>query len=599
MKMGQTMSTKSKILRNIALISALFAIVFAVMLVTNYFQVRGSNPLQSEVAETLKKLNDEHAGNPELLEQIRQLDLLSRKAYFISEGRLKAGFIILLVMLGLFLLSTRLYFAEDKDIPGKEIDPVDEWIVKSRARKYLQWIAAGLGVAALAAVFFTSPYLKNHLEKEPPLLVAEVFEAADSLVAEREEAAIPADTVPASIAPSVVVAENRKPADSVEISKVTHNGFRGNYGSAISAAKKVPVKWNLASGDKILWKADIPRKGYSSPVINGNKVFVTGGDDEARELYCYELGSGKLLWKLAADNIPGSPSKMPETTDDTGLSASTAATNGKQVCAIFATGDIIGADMEGKRLWAKNLGVPDNHYGYASSLLAFGNAVIIQYHNANIKKIISLDMATGNERWSSQSTNDKIAWSSPIIAYVGGKPQLIVMGTPAVTSYNPSNGEQNWRVEGLSGEVAASPCASGGIVFAASEYAKLIAIDAAAGEVLWEADEYLPEIPSPVATRENLFVVTSDGTIAVYDTKTGELKATKELAMQISSSPVISEGKLYLIGEKGKVYVLSATPNLHVVSSFDTGEKNFATPAFTDGKVVVRTENTLYCAKSD
>jgi len=573
---------KKKILRNIAILSAIFATAFAVMLVTNYFQVQSHDPLQSQVAETLKKLNDENAGNTELLDQIRQIDLMARKAYFIREERLNAGFVILLAMLFVFVLSARLYFAKDKNVPGKDIDPVDDWLVKTGARKYVLWIAGSLGIAALAAVLLTSPHLKNVAEKENhPVAV------------EEEEPVLPADTVPSAIA----VAEIREPADSaaIEVSKVTHNGFRGNHGSAYTAAKGVPVKWDLASGNNILWRAKIPRKGYNSPVINGNKVFITGADSEARELYCYELSSGNLLWKLAATNVPGSPSQMPETTEDTGLAASTVATNGKQVCAIFGSGDIIGADMEGKRLWSKNLGVPENHYGYASSLLAFGNSVIIQYHNSNTKKIISLDMATGREQWS-RTGNDKISWSSPIIIYVDRKPQLIVMGNPAIASYNPNNGEQLWRVGGMSGEVGASPCSAGNIVFGASEYARLVAIDAATGEELWEADDYLTETPSPVATRDNLFVVTSDGTIAVYDTKTGELKNTKELATTIVSSPVISEGKIYLISEKGRVYILSANPNLGVVSSFDTGEKTYATPAFTDGKVVVRTEETIYCA---
>ena len=97
----------------------------------------------------------------------------------------------------------------------------------------------------------------------------------------------------------------------------------------------------------------MPKHGYNSPVVNGRNIFLTGADDQSRELYCYDLWTGELRWTLKADNIASSPSTMPDVSEDTGLAASTVATNGKQVCAIFATGDIICADMDGKRLWAK------------------------------------------------------------------------------------------------------------------------------------------------------------------------------------------------------------------------------------------------------
>lgn len=285
---------------------------------------------------------------------------------------------------------------------------------------------------------------------------------------------------------------------------------------------------------------------------------------------------------------------MPKTTNDTGLAASTVATNGQQVCAIFATGDIICADMNGKRLWAKNLGVPQNHYGYASSLLAFGNTVIVQYDNSNTPRILAFDMATGAERWTKTRT-DKITWSSPIIAYINNQPQLVLMGNPGITGYNPNNGEQLWRVDGMNGEVGASPCSAAGRVFGASEYAALIAIDATTGKQLWKADDYLPEVSSPVATKDNVYLATSYGVLACYDAKTGELKHSHELNTEFYSSPVITEGKLYLFSNDGQMFIYSTNEDFQLLHSFETGQRTFATPAFTDGKIVVRTESSLYC----
>ncbi|MDR2389828.1 MAG: PQQ-like beta-propeller repeat protein [Tannerellaceae bacterium] len=588
---------KKTILRNLTIVSAIFIVTFSIMLITNYFQVRSFNPLQTGVIETLRQINEEHANNTELQEQIRQLDLLARRAYFVSMDHLMTGVYILVGMLLVFIVSLRLYFAGEQQIPGKQVPPADDWAVKTYARGYVHWVAGGLVTATLVFVFFSSPYLKTKPPQQAETLAE--TEALPSEEAGRESSDY--GELPSADAPSVpspadeqeaAGAEETLPA--VEVSKVTHNGFRGNNSNAISSARNVPVQWDLNTKENIAWTTDIPRQGYNSPVINGSRVFITGADEQTRELYCYDLYTGKQLWTLTAEGISGSPSQMPKTSTDTGLAASTVTTNGKQVCAIFASGDLICADMDGKRLWAKNLGVPDNHYGYASSLLVFGNLLIVQYDNHNSPRLMALDMATGTERWNKART-DKITWSSPIIAYVNNQPQLVLMGNPGITAYNPNNGEQYWRVEGLSGEVASSPCSAGGLVFGASEYAALIAVDATTGRTLWQANDFLPEVSSPVATAEHVYLATSYGVLACYDAKTGELKSSHELNTEFYSSPVITEGKLYVFSNSGRMYIYSANSDFRLLHSFETGQATFATPAFTDGKIVVRTQTSLYC----
>jgi outer membrane protein assembly factor BamB len=587
-----------QIFRNIAIVSAVFIGTFSIMLITNYFQLKSTNPLNQEVIETLKQLNDANANNPELQKQIRELDLLARKAYFVRTGQLEMGLYILIGMLITFVVSLRLYYANEKNIPQKQLDPFDEWLVKTKARRYIVWGVGTLTVVTLFFVFLSSPLMTND-EVEQSLDASTQVAETEITPSETEnipdESNIPAtDTTSMALAVDTVVP---KVAEEV-ISKITHNAFRGNNSNGISSAKNVPTDWDLASGKNIAWKTTVPKKGYNSPVINGNKVFLTGADNDSRDLYCYELNTGKLLWTVAAANIPGSPAQMPKTTNDTGLAASTVATNGKQVCAIFATGDVICTDIDGKKLWAKNLGVPVNHYGYASSLLIHGSMLIIQYDNSNNPKVIALDVSTGNERWSKNRT-DKIAWSSPIIANVNGQPQLILMGNPGITAYNPSNGEQLWRVECMSGEVGASPCSANGIVFGASEYATIIAINATDGSTLWTKNDYLPEVASPVATKDNVFVATSYGVLACYNAQNGDLRLQHELNVEFYSSPIIAEGKLFLFSNSGKMHVFSANNDFKLLKSFETGENTFATPAFTDGKIVVRTENSIYCVAAN
>lgn len=588
------------IYRNIAAVTAVFIITLSVMLITNYFQVRGITPLQTEVIETLKELNDTNADNPVLQEQIRQLDLLARRAYFIQEDHLKSGVYILLGMVLIFVLSLRFYFKGEMHIPDKEIDPIDEWMLKSKSRRYLTWGTLGLVAVALLFVFLSSPLLKSSEGKEATeeTLVADSGEAApvEAIAEPQPEATATDEQTPAEATEMQATTETPAVAEAAQpaVSKVTSNAFRGNQSNGISSAKGVPTQWDLAGGNNILWKKPIPRAGHNSPVINGNRVFFTGGDKEARELFCYDLTSGEQLWRMQATNIPGSPATPPAVTEDTGLASSSVATDGKHVCAIFATGDLLCADMEGKRVWAKNLGVPDNHYGFVSSLLIYGNTLYVQYDNNKDPQLFALDVATGNTRWVKKRTG-KICWSSPIIAYVNQKPQLVLMGNPKMTAYDPNSGEQLWEVDCMGGEVCSCPASADGVIYGANEYAKLVAINGTDGQVLWESTEYLPEVSSPVATKNHLYLATSYGVLASYDAKSGALVKEHELNEEFYSSPMIVEGKLYLFSNNGKLFIFSTDEAFTLINSFETGERTLATPAFTDGKIVVRTEESIYC----
>ena len=604
---------KKQILKNIAIVSAIFIVTLSIMLIVNYFQVRETTPLQTGVLETLKEINDQNATNHTLQEQIRQLDLLARKAYFVRSDHLMVGVYILLGMLAVFIVCTRLYFAREKDIPDKNIDPIDEWAIKTKARKHIVWIASGIAVIALVFATLAGQGEAAVGQGEAAMQqgeaaarqgeaamqqggTGEVGEALDRRgVLHTPIIAEAVDTTENNKLSPPLANESKESEKTSVASNTPHNAFRGNNSNGVSSAKSTPVAWDLNNMTNIAWKQEIPRKGYNSPVINGNKVFFSGADEEARELYCYDLNTGEKLWSLVAANIPGSPKQLPETTEDTGFAASSVATNGNQVCAIFATGDLICADMDGKQLWAKNLGVPDNHYGYASSLLIFGNLVIVQYDNRNAPSVMAFDIATGAERWK-KNRKEKMIWSSPTMAYINNTPHLILMGNPAITAYNPNNGQELWRVECMTGEIGASACSANNIVFGASEYAKLVAINGADGSILWDDNNFLPEIASPAATKDNLYLATSYGMVVSYHTQTGELRKEHELGEEFYSSPMIVDGKVYLFSTSGKMHIFSADDEFRLLTAFDTGEKTYATPAFTDGKIVVRTEQSIYCA---
>ena len=584
------------IYRNVAIVSAIFIVTFSIMLVTNYFQVRGSTPLGTEVMETLIQFNVANPDNQALQEQIRELDLMARKAYFVKFDRLMNGVYILLGMLALFLLCARGYYEGYKNIPDKDIDPVDEWAIKTKARKYVVWSVSGLAATALIFVAMSSPHLRSEKAAE-----AEQIQFTDYTPEQGEfedGGEILSDITTDISEDAETDEEEASETEEVEqpTSRVNHHMFRGPNSNGHSQARNVPVRWNLSARTNIAWRQDVPRKGYSSPVVTGNRVFITGADDEARELYCYDLNTGELLWTLAATNIPGSPSQMPETYDEFMLASPTVATNGTYVVALFATGDLIGADMNGNRVWARNLGVPShNMYGHHSALLLFNNTIIVQYDNRPNPRIMAVDIATGTERWSIPRT-ERESWSSPMIAYTANNtPQLIVMGIPNLAAYNPNNGALLWRINaGFMGDLSASAASANGIVFAASEYADLYAVNPLDGTVLWKDNIFTPELASPVATRDYVYIATGYGVFAAYNAQTGELHKEHELGAPFWSSPMIVEGKIYLFNKEGKMHLFTLDEDFRLIDSFDTGEVTWATPAFLDGKIVVRTERGLY-----
>jgi len=165
-----------------------------------------------------------------------------------------------------------------------------------------------------------------------------------------------------------------------------------------------------------------------------------------------------------------------------------------------------------------------------------------------------------------------------------------------VASYNPENGKELWKLECISGEVGPSVAYADGIVFSVNEYSKLTAIQVDDNpKILWEDTEYLSDVPSPVATEKFLFLATSYGTVVCYDAKTGNKYWFKEFGNTIYSSPILAEGKIYLMDSKGVMHIFKADKNFSIIGEPQLGEGSFCTPAFKDGKILIRGNKNLYC----
>ena len=583
-------SIKLKFVYRVILVTGIFCTITTILLLLNFWQIQHNKPLDNVALKTLVDRLNADPNNDALKVDIRNLDLLARKAYFNSEWQVVTGGILLLFGAIVFFTALKMY----RDMQSKIELPVDlaknDTIARMLSQRWLLVTIGILFVGALSASYLSKDYLeiykvslsgggKTTKSKIEQISITPVAGAAADSTAGKDSASGPQATVLLSLA---------------EIKKQS-NSFRGPFGNGVSTHKNVPISWDGAKGKKVIWKVKVPKVGYNSPVIWGDKVFVTGADAKSQVVFCFDLATGKLLWQKDTGKLAGSPATKPEVSQDTGLAPSTVVVDGQRVFAIFPTGDVICLDMDGKQVWAKNIGVPDNHYGHASSLIALKDKLFIQYDSNKGGRIMALNVLTGATVWDIRRKT-QISWSSPIIMVANNKAQLVTTANPLVAGYDTENGKELWSIDCLAGEVAPSACYGSGLVFAAEDNSKLVAIQPGTpSKIVWETDEYLPEVSSPVVSDGLLFISTSFGMLACYDALTGKKQWENDFGKGFFASMVVNDGKLYAMDMGGKMHIMKVSRDKKILGEPTLGEKSYATPAFTDGRIIIRGVSSLYC----
>lgn len=610
--------------RGIALVAGTFSFIICMLVLVNYIQINRVDPVNTEIINSLVDRLNENPNDEQLREQIREMDLLVRKAYFTNQWQVKAGGYLLLFGVIVMTIALHLFYSGKKELPQVSEDEEENIILfREKARKWI--VIGGFGMVGITLVFafLTHKELGNQFtvaattaiaeaEQEQTQQVSEVIEVSAEVIPEKKEEVkekeveVIVEEAPEKVAVAVKEEPKEVAPPAKTVGKYTGTyptkemmanfpSFRGPGGNGIAYQKNIPNEWDGASGKNILWKQPVPIHAYNSPVIWGNKLFLSGANATSREIYCYDRNNGKLLWTAKVEQIPGSPAKSPEVTPDTGHAASTVTTDGKSVFAIFANGDVISVNMDGKKQWAKNLGVPDNHYGHSSSLLIFEDKLIVQYDQKKSAKVLALSTKDGSELWSTPR-KVRVSWASPVIVNNNGQVEVLLAADPSVASYDVNTGKELWHLDCITGEVGPSVAYGNGIVYALNEYASLVAIKPGEKpEVLWEAYDYLSDVPSPIAYKDMLFIVTSYGAVACYNATSGEIIWEQEFDSGFYSSPILVDGKIYLMDREGMMHIFKAEKEYVKVAASALGEKSDASPAFADGKIYIRGEKNLYC----
>jgi len=379
--------------------------------------------------------------------------------------------------------------------------------------------------------------------------------------------------------------------------------FRGKGGGGI-APGEYPRSWNVTTGEGILWKIQPPLPGVSSPLVWGKRVFLTGASASSRRIYCIHADSGKLLWTGAVENVPGSPEKPIEVDKGTGHAASTPVTDGRGVYGIFANGDVAAFDLEGNRLWARNLGVPRNPYGYASSLEIHDGKILVQLDPASEEddcaKMVALDGLTGKVLWEVKRPVE-MAWATPLAIESGGSPRVVTSSDARILAHDLKDGRIIWEVECTGSEMIPSPIFAGGLVIAAISGDQVYAIrpggsgNVSRSHVAWVQEDIVPDVPTPVASGDLVFLLDSSGYLGCCEVKTGKLIWEKDLGADFYSSPVIAGGVLYMVQRDGGVVMAGVSRKYEEIGRASIGEKCEATPAFLGGRIYIRGLKHLFC----
>jgi outer membrane protein assembly factor BamB len=414
--------------------------------------------------------------------------------------------------------------------------------------------------------------------------------------------------------------------------------FRGPFASGVADGQDLPLRWNAASGRNIRWKIPIPGIANSSPVVWGDRIFVTtavsgGGDTTFRtglygdvgsvddatrhswEVYSLDLTTGSVLWRrVAREGVPRVKRHLKASQAN-----STPATDGTHVVVLFGgTGSLHCYDFDGNQLWERDLGIldsgffrdPSYQWGHASSPVIYRNSVIVQVDIQEDSFIAAYDLKNGGEIW--RTSRDEIpTWGTPTVFHGPDRDELITNGT-TVRGYEPRTGEILWSLGPNSDITVATPVVGNGLFFVTAGYSPVQPVYAIrpgaegdisperAGEssrgLAWSKDRYGTYIPTPIVYRGYLYTLANNGVLTCYEAETGELIYRDRVGEggSFSASPVASDGRLFITSETGTVYVVEAGRRYRLLERNEMDEVCMATPAISGGMLIVRTLGHLY-----
>ena len=573
--MNERFQTLRQCARGTGLVALVFSLTVAVLLAADAVRSGPAETVRSEVLSRALTQGRTESGDTQAVDFARELDRLARRAYFNSLTFRQQGMVLLVLSLivtaGCFGVAWRLSLGipDPRTLGGDDPARSDRWAVNAV-------LAAG------TALLIASAALQ--------------FRNARPSAADR---ALRARLTNTELKPGEVnICPCRRGTPQVALAE-QWPFLRGPDMSGRTTLTNMPVAWNGETGQNIRWKTDLPRAGASTPVVWGDRLFLTAGDATARTVMAYDTATGRQLWSAAIPDGAKGSAPLPETTEETGFAASTPACDETHVYAIFSTGDLAAVGRDGKIVWQVYLGRPKNTYGHASSLVYCGEMLIVQWDHEEGGRILAVDKNTGKTLWETPREAG-MSWSTPLVMPLCDAFVLIVHATSQTWGMELATGKKLWQVEAVGGEVAPSLTWEGDVWLAANCYSRMAAFKMppeGEPQMLWEWDTgNLPDVASPLIHDGLVYLVTDAGEVRCHDLADGKELWLKEFDDGYYASPVAADGKIYVVDRmKGVFRVYAAGREGTELSVNPMGDAVSATPAFAGDRIYVRGDKHLWC----
>ena len=379
--------------------------------------------------------------------------------------------------------------------------------------------------------------------------------------------------------------------------------WRGPRGDGTSLAKDVPTRWS--GTENVIWKTPVPGKGHSSPILWGDRLFLTTAVEETQEriLLSFDRKTGGLLWQQTVLRAP-----LEAKNSENSYASATPATDGEKIYVTFLDGDdvvVAAYDFTGKSVWLTRPGTFKSQWGFSHAPVLCDDKVILACLSKGENFVVALSKTDGHIVWKTPRVNPTQSYSAPLLRQMGGRLQLVVPGNNAVTSYDPLTGKALWTVDGPAADSVATPAFNekADLLLTSSSWPSrvLLAIkpdgqgNVTSNKVVWKTSDGAPYVPSPIAVGDWFFTSSFAGKAThCFEAATGKV-LWKEPTGLHHASPVSVNGLVYFLNDDGVMHVIRAGSKFELVARNDLGEKTYASPAVSDGQIFLRGFNHLFC----
>jgi outer membrane protein assembly factor BamB len=388
--------------------------------------------------------------------------------------------------------------------------------------------------------------------------------------------------------------------------------FRGPTGQGLSSEKNIPTRWSAT--DNVAWKTPIPGDGWSSPIVYGDRVFATSTTDAGKtcRVIALDRRSGQILWNK---EVLQQETRRKEQKNS--YATPTPITDGKHVYAVFGGGGIVALDFEGNIAWTYDKVKFYSRHGLGASPVLYENLLVMPFDGSHAApeeqigwkipweeaRILALDKDKGTIVWEAKRGPSRIAHTTPLVV-PAPEPRLYSTAGDVIQAFDLRDGRRLWSAYSQGEGVVPSPVLIGNVLVTCSGFEKstIRAVrlggegDVTKTHIAWEQTKGVPSQSSLIYVQPYLYAVTNTGVVSIFDpASNGELLDQGRTPGDYSASPVAADGKIYFTSEQGDTTVVEAGRQFKAIGANSLGERIQATPAISQGQILIRTAKNLYC----